>query len=155
MFGMSKIGWSINIPKCTDVLRFGGGTIILATKICCQGKITRRIPYSWSICKYPSYKWNLNCKFFIIMGWLCKLWLYIGLLIRRMCNVRQCPSMSVNVHVRFDSTPDNGHYGHRPTPLILSKGSFTWRHLILRFFDPLCHHFCQFSIRPFRLTPPP
>jgi len=27
-------------------------------------------------------------------------------------NIRQCPSMSVNVRVRFDSIPDNGHSGH-------------------------------------------
>ena len=27
---------------------------------------------------------------------------------------RQCSSMSVNFHVRFDSTPDNGHCGRAP-----------------------------------------
>ena len=31
-------------------------------------------------------------------------------------NVCQCPSMSVNVHVRFDSTPDDGHCGRAPPP---------------------------------------
>ena len=31
-------------------------------------------------------------------------------------NVHQCPSMSVNVRVRFDSIPDNGHSGHGLPP---------------------------------------
>ena len=56
-------------------------------------------------------------------------------------NVRQCPSISVNVHVRFDSIPDNGQSGrglprsiqyiYRDFKIIFYRAHIIWNDLPL------------------------